>query len=84
MASKLRRLGITIANVMVLGWDGNAYSNAAHRVVLLVETNYAPNGRVSNKPYDQFSLLRTLETGFGLPWLNHACDSTSQVISSHE
>jgi hypothetical protein len=26
-------------------------------------------------------LLRTLEAGFGLPCLNHACDATSKVMS---
>lgn len=67
-------------NAIVLVWDENDYSNAANRVVMLVETSYAPNGRVSNTPYDHFSLLKTLEAGFGLPCLNHACDSTSLVM----
>lgn len=57
------------------------YSDAPNRVVMLVETNYAANGRVSNQPYDHFSLLRTLEAGFHLPCLNHACDSTSKVMN---
>jgi hypothetical protein len=68
-------------NAIVLVWDENDYSNSANRVVMLVETNYAPNGRVSNQAYDHFSLLRTLEAGFGLPCLNHACDSTSRVMN---
>jgi hypothetical protein len=68
-------------NAIVLVWDENDYSNAANRVVMLVETNYAPNGRVSNQPYDHFSLLRTLEAGFGLRCLNHACDATSKVMN---
>lgn len=68
-------------NVIILVWDENDYSNAANRVVLLVETNYAPNGRTSSRPYDHFSLLRTLEAGFGLNCLNHACDKTSHVMN---
>jgi hypothetical protein len=68
-------------NAIVLVWDENDYSNAANRVVFLTETNYAPNGAVSNTPYDHFSLLRTLEAGFGLGCLNHACDSTSLVMN---
>jgi hypothetical protein len=68
-------------NVIVLTWDENDYSNAANRVVFAVETNYEKNGRVSDKPYDHFSLLKTLEAGFGLPCLNHACDATSQVMN---
>jgi phosphatidylinositol-3-phosphatase len=68
-------------NAIVVVWDENDFSNSANKVVMLVETNYAPNGRVSNQAYDHFSLLRTLEAGFGLPCLNHACDSTSQVMN---
>jgi hypothetical protein len=30
---------------------------------------------------DHYSLLRTLEAGFGLKCLNHACDKTSQVMN---
>lgn len=68
-------------NAIVVVWDENDFSNAANRVIMLVETNYAPNGKTSSKPYDHFSLLRTLEAGFGLPCLNHACDATSHVMS---
>jgi hypothetical protein len=68
-------------NVIVLVWDENDYSNAANHVVMTAETNYSRNGRVSDTSYDHFSLLKTLETGFGLPCLNHACDATSQVMN---
>lgn len=68
-------------NAIVLVWDENDFSNSANKVVMLVETNYAANGRSSNQPYDHFSLLRTLEAGFGLPCLNHACDPTSKVMN---
>jgi hypothetical protein len=67
-------------NAIVVTWDENDYSNEVNKVVFLVETNYSANGRTSNVPYDHFSLLRTLEAGFGLPCLNHACDATSQVM----
>jgi phosphatidylinositol-3-phosphatase len=50
-------------NVIILVWDENDYSNAPNRIVMLVETNYAPNGRVVSTNYDHFSLLRTLEAG---------------------
>jgi hypothetical protein len=68
-------------NVIVLVWDENDYSNAANHVVMTAETNYSRNGRVSDTSYDHFSLLKTLETGFGLPCLNHACDATSQFMN---
>jgi phosphatidylinositol-3-phosphatase len=69
-------------NVIILVWDENDYSNAANRVVMLVETNYAKNGRTFSTAVDHFSLLRTLEAGFGLPCLNHACDNTSVILNT--
>ena len=67
-------------NAIVLVYDENDYENAANKVVMLVETSYAKNGNQSATPYDHYSLLRTLEAAFGLPCLNHACDSTSKVM----
>jgi hypothetical protein len=69
-------------NAIVLVWDENDYSNAANTVVMTVETNYAPNGQTFTTPVDHFSLLKTLEAGFGLPCLNHACDATSVVMNT--
>ncbi len=68
-------------NAIILVWDENDYANTANRVVFLSETNYAANGVKSAAPYDHFSMLRTLEAGFGLPCLNHACDQTSVVMN---
>jgi hypothetical protein len=68
-------------NAIVVVWDENDYSLSANNVVMLVETNYAENGRTSSVPYDHFSLLRTLEAAFGLQCLNHACDATSLVMN---
>ena len=68
-------------NVIVLVWDENDFANAGNKVVLLVETSYAANQRIVARPYDHYSLLRTLEAGFGLPCLNHACDATSEVMN---
>jgi hypothetical protein len=55
--------------------------------VLTVETNDEghwgrPGGGVhSNVYYNSFSLLKTLEGGFRLPCLNHACDNDVKVMS---
>jgi len=35
----------------------------------------------SSKWYSHFSLLRTIEGGFGLPCLNHACDASTKTMS---
>jgi hypothetical protein len=69
-------------NVIVLVWDENDFSNSINRVIMLVETNYAKNGRTFSTAVDHFSLLRTLEAGFGLPCLNHACDNTSVILNT--
>ena len=79
---------------IVIVWDENDYSGISttpnglfppqdqNRVVLTVETNRdnVP-GVQSGTYYTSFSLLKSLEAGFGLPCLNHACDSTTKVMS---
>jgi phosphatidylinositol-3-phosphatase len=69
-------------SAIVLTWDENDYSTAPNinQVVLIVETNYGFHG-TSAQFYDSFSLLRSMESGFGLPCLNHACDSNSSVMT---
>jgi phosphatidylinositol-3-phosphatase len=68
---------------IVLTWDENDYSSAPYvnKVLLVVDTNYGVRGVQSSKFYTHFALLKTLEAGFGLPCLNHACDSYEQVMS---
>jgi hypothetical protein len=70
-------------NAIVIVWDENDYSLAPYpnKVVLIVDTSYAPTGLVSSNYYTHYSLLKTLESGFGLPCLNHACDSDQNVMS---
>ncbi len=81
-------------NAIVIVWDENDYSGAAtqpsgtfppqnqNQVVLTVETNHDYElGVQSMTYYDSFSLLRSLEAGFRLPCLNHACDAGTQVMS---
>ncbi len=68
-------------NVIVTLWDENDYSSLPNQVVLIVDTNFGPKGLKSNVKYNHFSLLKTLETGFGLPYLNHAADKNVKVMS---
>jgi phosphatidylinositol-3-phosphatase len=83
-------------NAIVIVWDENDYSGInsplppntlfpsqnQNRVVLTVETNRSPkHGVQSSKYYNSFSLLRSIEAGFGLPCLNHACDNGVSVMS---
>ena len=64
-------------NAVVVIWDENDYSvqPIVNQVVAIVDTNYGVHGIASRQFYDHFSLLRSLEAGFGLPCLNNACSA---------
>ena len=47
----------------------------------IVETNYSHRRVESSEFYTHFSLLKTLEGAFGLPCLNHACDTNVATMS---
>lgn len=68
---------------IVAVWDENDYSNApnSNQVILIVDTNYGAGGIRSSVRYTHFSLLRSLESGFRLPCLNHACDEDTRAMS---
>ena len=68
-------------NVIVVVWDENDYSSLPNQVVTIVDLNYAATGIQSNVRYNHFSLLKTLEAGFGLPYLNHAADKNVSLMS---
>lgn len=70
-------------SAIVVVWDENDYSFApnVNLVPAIVETNYSPKGVKSANFYTHFSLLRTIEGGFGLPCLNHACDENAKTMS---
>ncbi len=68
-------------NAIVLVWDENSFGNQPNRVVLVVDTNDGLHGRPSNRPYSHFALLKSLEAGFGLPCINHACDTNVHLMS---
>jgi hypothetical protein len=80
-------------SALVIVWDENDYSGSTtqltglypaqnqNRVVLTVETNYGKGGVQSGAYYNSFSLLKSMEAGFGLPCLNHACDANVSVMS---
>jgi hypothetical protein len=70
-------------NAIVVLWDEDDYSVAptTNQVLLIVDTNYGRHGLKSNKFYTHFSLLKSLEAGFHLPCLNHACDASTAVMS---
>lgn len=69
-------------NAIVVVWDENDYytSPETNQVVLTVDTNYGKSVKSSGNYYNSFSLLKTLEGGFGLPCLNHACDAGTTAM----
>lgn len=67
-------------NAIVLLWDENDFSATPNRVVMIVDTNYGVHGTQSATPYNHFSLLKTLEAGFGLHCINHACDGEVHLM----
>jgi hypothetical protein len=70
-------------NAIVVVWDEDDYSVSptVNKVLVIVDTNYGTHGLQSTAAYNHFSLLKTIEAGFGLPCLNHACDSTVNVMT---
>lgn len=70
-------------NAIVVLWDEDDYSvqPTVNKVLVIVDTNYGEQGNKSGKFYTHFSLLKTLEAGFELPCLNHACDASTSVMS---
>ena len=71
-------------NAIVILFDENDYSNNANVVPFIVDKNYGKKAVQSTTTYDHFSLLKTLEAGFGLPCLNNACGATAELIDLFE
>jgi hypothetical protein len=70
-------------NAIVTIWDEDDYSISptVNQVAAIVDTNYRFRSEKSNVFYTHFSLLKTIEGAFGLPCLNHACDSTTNTMT---
>jgi len=69
-------------NAIVVVWDENDYSFVpnVNQVPAIIDTTYGSHGHKSATFYTHFSLLRTLEGGFELPCLNHACDENAKTM----
>ncbi|HTS26435.1 MAG TPA: alkaline phosphatase family protein [Bryobacteraceae bacterium] len=70
-------------SAIVIVWDEDDYSVSptVNKVLLIVDTNYGSHGIQSSAPYNHFSLLRSIEGALGLPCLNHACDSSINIMA---
>ena len=68
-------------SAIVLLWDENDYSTkTSNKVVAVVDTNYGTNQQTDSTLYTHFSLTKSLDGAFGLPCLNHACDTNVVVM----
>ncbi len=70
-------------NVIVTIWDEDDYSISptVNRVAAIVDTNYREHRKESKIFYTHFSLLKTIEGGFRLHCLNHACDASTKTMT---
>jgi hypothetical protein len=70
-------------NAIIIMWDEDDYSlnPITNQIVVIIDTSYGVHRKQSSLFYTHFNLLNTLETGFGLPCLNHACDAASFPMS---
>jgi hypothetical protein len=68
-------------SAIIVVWDENDYTSKPNQVVTIVDTNYGVKGVTSHVKYNHFSLVKTLEAGFGLEYLNHAADKDVKLMS---
>jgi phosphatidylinositol-3-phosphatase len=68
-------------NALVVIWDENDYSSLPNQVAATVDTNYSNSRTTSNVKYNHFSLLKTIEAGFGMDYLNHAGDTNVKLMT---
>jgi len=63
------------------GADCYQPGNFNDKVVMIVITNYGVRGRVDNHFYNHYSLLKTIEAAFDLPYLGHAADPSTHTLA---
>ena len=63
------------------GADCYAPGNFNHQIVLIAITNYGVRGVQDSRVQSHYSLLKTVEAAFGLPYLGHAADSTTNTLA---
>jgi len=68
-------------NSLVPGRDCYDRKNFNDKVVLIAITNYGIRGVVDNRFYSHYSLLKTIEAAFDLPFLGHANDDSTKTLA---
>jgi phosphatidylinositol-3-phosphatase len=70
-----------VPGTLLPGPDCYAPRNFNDKLVMIVITNYGVRGRVDNRFYNHYSLLKTIEAGFDLPYLGHAADPSTHTLA---
>ena len=70
-----------VAGTRLPGPDCYQPANFNDRVVMIVITNYGVRGRIDNRFYNHYSLLKTVEAAFDLPFLGHAADAGTRTLA---
>lgn len=68
-------------NSLLPGADCYAPANFNDKVVFIAITNYGVRGVQDNRFQSHYSLLKTVEAAFGLPFLGHAADATTNTLA---
>lgn len=71
----------TAPGSLLPGADCYAPANFNDKVVLIAITNYGVRGVQDPRFQSHYSLLKTIEAAFGLPYLGHAGDSTTNTLA---
>jgi len=71
----------TAPGSLLPGADCYAPANYNDRVVFIAIRNYGAHGLQDARFYNHFSLLKTIEAAFGLPFLGHAADATTNTLA---
>ena len=71
----------TAPGSLLPGSDCYAPANFDDKVVLIAITNYGVRGVQDPRFQSHYSLLKTIEAAFGLPYVGHAADSTTNTLA---
>ena len=71
----------TAPGSLLPGADCYAPANFNDKVVLIAITNYGVRGVEDNRFQSHYSLLKTIEAAFGLSYIGHAKDATTNTLA---
>ena len=71
----------TAPSSLLPGADCYAPTNFNDKVVLIAITNYGVRGVQDGRFQSHYSLLKTIEAAFGLSYLGHAADATTNTLA---